>query len=100
MGICFYHYSYVFPSQVEMKAEYYADMGGNIPDYLNTIYLPWALGNDAERAAIENRFDGVHNWIPRRRGPCRTAQFTGEHPAEIQKVMPQLQRRLDLELGR
>jgi hypothetical protein len=99
IGVRFYHYSYVFPSQMEAKALYYAEMGGNIPDYFDRVYLPWALGDSESRYEIEERYDGVHNWLPDRRGPCRTAQFKGEHPAEIQKVMPQLQRRLRLELG-
>jgi len=98
-GIRFYHYSYVFPSQMEAKAQYYAEMGGNIPDYFDRVYLPWVTGDSVERYRIEEQFDGVHNWLPARRGPCRTVVFDGEHPAEIQRVMPQLQRRLRMELG-
>lgn len=96
----FYHYSYVFPSQMLAKAKYYAAMGGNIPDYYNAVYLPWMLGDSEERHRIEETFDGVHNWLPSRRGPCRTRLFEGEHPAEIQAVMPALKRRIDRELGR
>lgn len=99
LGIRFYHYSYVWPTQMEAKALYYAEMGGNIPDYFDRVYLPWALGDSYERYSIEERYDGVHNWLPKRRGPCRTQEFTGEHPAEIVRVMPELQRRLKLELG-
>lgn len=99
LGIRFYHYSYIFASQMKMKAEYYAPMGGNIPDYYNAVYLPWVMGDSEERYRIEETYDGVHNWLPERRGPCRTRQFMGEHPAEIQRVMPQLKRRFDAELG-
>lgn len=95
----FYHYSYVFPSQMKAKAQYYDAMGGNIPNYYDAVYLPWVRGNDMVKCAIEDRYDGVHNWIPKRRGPCRTARFEGEHPAEIQAVMPELRARLDEELA-
>lgn len=49
MGIRFYHYSYVFPSQMEAKAQYYAEMGGNIPDYFDKVYLPWVTGDSEEK---------------------------------------------------
>jgi hypothetical protein len=99
IGLRFYHYSYVFPTQMEAKALYYAEMGGNIPDYFERVYLPWVLGDSYERYAIEERYNGVHNWLPSRRGSCRTREFVGEHPAEIQRVMGELKRRLKLELG-
>jgi len=95
----FYHYSYVFPSQMEMKAKYYAAMGGNIPDYHNRVYTPWVLGDDAEKARIEDEFDGVHNWLPERRGPCRTMEWLGIHPPEIMRVLPELRQRFEFELG-
>lgn len=99
VGLRFYHYSYIFASQMEAKAQYYAEMGGNIPDYFDRVYLPWVTGDSVEKYRIEEEFDGVHNWTPNRRGSCRTVMFDGEHPAEIQRVMPQLQRRLRMELG-
>lgn len=94
----FYHYSYVFPSQMYMKSAYYESMGGNIPAYFQRVYLPWILGNDTARQVIENEFDGVHNWLPERRGPCRTAPFGGQHPAEIEKRLPELRERLLFEM--
>ena len=99
IGVRFYHYSYVWPSQVKGKALYYDAMGGCIPDWYNTVYLPWVTGDSEDKHRIEQQFDGVHNWVPRRRGPCRTALFTGEHPAEIQRVLPELRARLDGELA-
>ncbi len=99
LGIRFYHYSDLFPSQVEAKAQYYASMGGNIPNYYHDVYLPWVTGDSAERYYIEEKYNGVHNWLPERRGACRTREFKGEHPAEIQRVMPDLLKRFRAELG-
>lgn len=95
----FFHYSYVFPSQMEAKAAYYAEMGGNITNYFERVYLPWVCGNDIARRVIEDEFDGVHNWLPKRRGPCRTALFEGQHPKEIQEAMPMLRRRFEMEIA-
>ena len=99
MGIRFYHYSYVFPSQMKMKAAYYDDMGGNIPDYYNSVYLPWVLGDSEDRHGIETLYNGVHNWLPERRGECKTAPFLGAHPAEVEAILPQLRERFEYELG-
>jgi glycosyltransferase involved in cell wall biosynthesis len=98
LGLRFHHYSYVFPSQMRAKAEYYASMGGTIPDYFDNVYKPWVLGDEVEKLRVEKKFDGVHNWKPSARGPCWTVPFTGEHPAEIQAAMPELQARFDAEL--
>jgi hypothetical protein len=100
MGLRFHHYSYVFPSQMRMKAEYYAGMRGTIEGYFDTVYRPWILGDDADRLAIETAHNGVHNWLPERRGPCWTEPFVGEHPAEIQAAMPMLLDRFNEELTR
>lgn len=94
----FYHYSYVFPSQMKAKSEYYAAMGGNIPNYFEKVYRPWVTGTEIERFNIENQYDGVHNWLPRRRGPCRTARFDGQHPDAIQEAMPRLLERFKSEM--
>ena len=98
MGLRFYHYSYVFPMQMQMKAAYYADMGGNIPNYYNDVYLRWVLGNETTRQIIEDEYDGVHNWLPERRGSCRTAPFAGSHPQEIERVLPELRQRFNAEM--
>lgn len=94
------HYSYVFPSQAEMKHIYYShyNPGITIPDYVERVFLPWMRGNDAEKQAIESIWDGVHNFIPTYRKSCKTMPFNGEHPEEIQKNMPELQKRLQREL--
>ena len=99
LGIRFYHYSYVFPSQMEAKAQYYADMGGNIPDYFDRVYLPWVMGDSEEKHRIEEEFDGVHNWLPARRGPCRTAIFDGRASGGDSESHAGIAKRLRMELG-
>jgi glycosyltransferase involved in cell wall biosynthesis len=94
----FFHYSYVFPSQMRAKAEYYAQMGGNIPGYFDNVYKPWVLGDDVGKLRVEKKYDGVHNWKPSARGPCWTTSYKGEHPGEIQAIMPELQARLTAEV--
>jgi len=98
LGLRFYHYSYVFPSQMKAKAEYYAEMGGTIHNYYNRVYLPWVMGDSKEKHRIETIYNGVHNWTIDRRGACKTAPFTGEHPEEIARVMPELVARFNEEL--
>ena len=99
-GVRMEHYSYVFPSQMAMKDAYYANRGssGRIADYMKRVYIPWVFGDAAEKARIENEFDGVHDWLPARRGPCRTIPFAGNHPESIAKRMPELEARFSREL--
>ena len=94
----FWHYSYVWASQVLAKAGYYQFRSDCIPDWFQTVWLRWVLGNDLTRQIIEDEYDGVHEWKPERRGPCRTELFTGEHPAIIQDALPRLKRRFEKEL--
>jgi hypothetical protein len=91
-GIQMYHYSYVFPRQVATKTSYYKTFvsGGTIPQYYERIYLPWVRGGKVQRARIESTYEGVHEWIPARRGPCYTTPFRGQHPEAIQRAMPRL----------
>lgn len=104
LGVKFYHYSYVFPSQMKRKAAYYEDRdpGGVIRDYYLRVYLPWAtahhLGNDDARETIELQFQGVHNWLPARRGPCYTEPFN-QHPVVIERNLSGLTQRLKAELS-
>ena len=99
MGLRFFHYSYVFPTQIKDKTEYYAARGGTIDDYFTRVYLPWVTGTSEQQQAIEDEFDGVHDWEPQNRGECRTLEFLGKHPPDIAKVMPQLKERFELELA-
>lgn len=96
----FYHYSYVLPNQVRSKISYYESWGaGTIPDYFNKVYLRWVNApNGYARRALEEEYNGVHEWLPRRRSDCYTAEFKGAHPEVIQKRLPYYQTRLHQEL--
>jgi hypothetical protein len=100
MGVTMPHYSYVFPSQAFMKHQYYSNyaQGLTIPDYPTEIFVPWVKGSPDERHAIERRWRGVHNFIPRYRGDCFTEAFTGQHPQEIESNLSDLRRRIEQEL--
>lgn len=91
-GVQMYHYSYVFPRQVKTKTTYYKTFvaGGTIPNYYETVYLPWVRGNVISRRVLETRYQGVHEWIPERRGPCFTTSFRDSHPTAIEQNMPAL----------
>ena len=81
-----YHYSYVFPHQVFNKIKYYKEFlnsANTIDNYFSHVYLPWVIGSDHMKNMIEDKYHGVHEWIPQARGECRTAEFTGEHPEVI-----------------
>lgn len=96
----FFHYSYVFPSQVKNKVDYYASWGaGVIPNYFERVYRPWVLGSAKTQADIENEFDGVHEWLPARRGDARTRAFDGSHPRKMEYALPHLKRRLAHEIA-
>lgn len=104
LGLRFFHYSYVWPSQMQMKAKYYHDRdpGGTIPNYFERVYLPWVLGDPFVKATIEGLYNGVHNWLPHRRGPCLTQYWRHlgiGHPAIIQKSMTRLEARFKDELA-
>ena len=67
-----YHYSYVFPDQVYKKISYYKDSVSKqncIDNYFNEVYLPWMCG---DKRRVEERFKGVHEFVPRIRGECFT----------------------------
>ena len=88
-----YHYSYVFPKQVQDKVRYYKDSVSKdacIDDYFDNIYLPWVLGDDCKKREIEDKYNGVHEFKPERRGECRTEVFSGTHPDVISRDMEEL----------
>jgi len=94
-----YHYSYVFPRQVADKIGYYSSFNaGIISNYLNEVFFKWIKGNEEVRKEIEDRFDGVHEWLPYRRGSCRTKRFEGVHPEIIIRDMDKLKEILDNQL--
>ena len=81
-----YHYSYVFPNQVYQKTKYSkmtTCKQNCIDDYFNSIYLPWVLGNDLEKQKIEQKYRGVHEFIPEYRGDAFSTRFKGQHPKII-----------------
>ena len=94
----FAHYSYIFPKAVKSKSGYYASRGGNIENWFGRVWLPWVLGDDTKKQEIENEFNGVHEWLPQNRGDAFTYPFVGQHPKEIQRILPQLKERFNREL--
>ena len=100
LGLEYFHYSYVFPSQMLMKDLYYGEAqskGLSLPDYFHRIYVPWVNGTEEQRRRLEWSWDGVHNWYPQARTPSFTAPFSDEHPAVIREVLPQLLERFEHE---
>ena len=100
-GIFLYHYSYVWGNQVRMKTPYIHDdlsPGNCIDDYYERVYKPWVTGDDAQKQAIEDEFDGVHDFLPSYRGSCRTTPFTRGHPVAIAKRLPRLREMVEEQL--
>lgn len=100
MGWRFFHFSYVFPSQVDAKVGYYAARNPDrvIPNYFNNVYLRWVLGNDITRRLVEDEYSGVHEWRPELRTACRTRLFAEPLPLWIRNQLPELKMRLKDEL--
>ena len=93
LGVQMYHYSYVFPRQVQTKISYYKEKvsGENcIDNYYEEVYLPWVNGDEDERKKIESKYLGVHEFKPYARGECYTNKFKLSHPESIQKEMNSL----------
>lgn len=100
-GIFLYHYTYVYPSQFQRKIGYLTEHLGKgkfIDGYYENVYLRWIRGDEQTRQRIEDKFQGVHEFLPKFRGDCRTAPFTGEHPEPIERRLPALRMRLRNEL--
>lgn len=104
MGIYMYHYSYVFPRQVKEKISYYEaaviKKDGCIPNYFETVYRDWVMGDDATKQAIEKRYKGVHEFVPESRGECYTAKFTGLHPHVIIQDWNEIQHKYNSQIKR
>lgn len=100
-GAQMYHYSYVFPEQVRKKVEYYkSDVSKEscIDDYFDSVYLPWVTSDDVGKSEIENKFDGVHEFKPHIRGPCRTSKYIGSHPRSIESSSVEIRNRIKSEI--
>jgi hypothetical protein len=97
LGVQMYHYSYVFPRQVETKISYYKEKvsGENcIDNYYQEVYLPWVKGDDNDKRDIEQRYLGVHEFKPHVRGECFTSKFEGTHPESIVRDISILKKEL------
>lgn len=100
-GIRIFHYSFVFPSQVKAKTKYYYDRDPNgiVADYYNKLYIPWMNAKTyKEKHQIEKPTQGVHVWIPNRRGDCYTAPFKDTHPPFIEDSRIKIEKRIKDEL--
>ena len=85
-GIEMHHYSYVFPTQVKNKMEYYSkslNVHNIIPNYFNDVYWKWVNGDDNIKNQLEQQYAGVHEFLPHNRGPCFTNLFIDDHPESI-----------------
>lgn len=100
-GVEMFHYSYVWPSQVKSKIEYYKAVISRdncIDNYFFAVWLKWVLGDDLQKDQVEHSYNGVHEFIPSYRQRCGTMPFTGQHPYVIQRSLPELTARLHAEL--
>lgn len=101
LGVQMYHYSYVFPTQVYTKVNYYKDSVSRdncIDNYFNTIYMPWVIGSDEEKKQLELKYQGVHEFKPHVRGECYTSKFTLSHPIAIARDMDILKNKFNEQL--
>tara|TARA_R110000824_G_scaffold57875_1_gene157153 strand:- start:1115 stop:2002 length:888 start_codon:yes stop_codon:yes gene_type:complete len=99
-GVRMYHYSYVFPKQVSQKVQYYkaaVSMDNCIDNYYETIYEPWVKHPEL-RKEIEEKWEGVHEFKPKFRGPCYPKKFDGEHPPKIIESLDVLQNKFNDQL--
>jgi len=97
------HYSYVWPSQVKSKIDYYkskVSMQNCIPDFYESHWLPWTRSeNIEEKWEIEKRILGMHEFKPEIRGPAFTKPYVGSHPRSIQMSINLLKERIQRELS-
>ncbi|GAF91352.1 unnamed protein product, partial [marine sediment metagenome] len=100
-GIRMYHYSYVFADQVYQKIAYYKaaiSKDNCIDNYFNEIYIPWILGNEMARNAIESKYKGVHEFKVSYRKEAYTKPFEGTHPKVILDSMNELKEKFNEQL--
>lgn len=101
-GITMWHGSYISPKGVYQKLNYYEkaiiNPGSCIPNYVQDVFIPWCL-YPGQREAIENRWNGVQEFIPAIRGASKTEPYTGNHPAVIRRDMQLLKDKFHKELN-
>ena len=97
-GVSMCHYSYVWPSQVKSKIEYYrskVSMQNCIHDFYESYWLPWTKTSSVEEKwEIEKKILGMHEFKPEIRGPAFTKPYIGEHPEPINKARENLIHRI------
>lgn len=97
-GITMPHYSYVSPKGVYEKLQYYENSviskGNCIPNYFKDVFVPWVNGSDYDRKIIEDRWRGVQEFIPSKRGDAFTMSFEGDHPNIILRDMDYLENKI------
>jgi len=99
-GVQFYHMSYIFPRQVYDKTRYYQSLtsfGKCIDNYFQEVYLKWVNGDAAVRQALEETYQGVHEWKPQYREPTFTAEFQGELPKVLRDSLDELKTEFNLQ---
>jgi len=82
--------------------EYYWNIGGSgnrIPNYFMNVFYPWVVGNDEVKKKIEDKFLGVHEYLPSGRGPCYSSKFDDDHPYYIQKSLDKLRKVFEEEIN-
>ncbi len=97
-GVTMHHYSYVSAKQVCEKIQYYHDsvaQGGIIDNYFTDIWLKWVLGDSYIKYMIDNEWQGVHEFIPSRRGDCHPIKYEGSHPETIINSMSELKKKFE-----
>jgi hypothetical protein len=100
-GITMFHASYVSPKAVHDKIEYYENAvikpGDCIPNYYNDVFLPWVL-YPAQRQAIEDKWNGVQEFMPSVRGESKTMPYEGHLPYVIVRDYKKIMERIGMEL--
>jgi len=101
-GISMCHYSYVWPSQVKSKIDYYkskVSMQNCIPDFYDSYWLPWTKSEEIDKKwEIESKIMGMHEFKPEVRGPAFTKPYTGFHPDSVENTKNELLNRIKREL--
>lgn len=107
-GITMWHGSYVSPKGVYNKIRYYEgaviSKGQCIPNYFYEVWLPWVKswwlkGEDRWKwQEIENKWRGVHEFMPSARGDAFTEAYDGIMPPAIVSSMPELLTKFEEEL--
>jgi hypothetical protein len=100
-GITMWHGSYISPKGVFEKINYYENAviapGKCIPDYFKEVFLKW-VNFPEDRMHIEDKYNGVQEFIPEARGESRTIPFPGQHPEVIRRYMPELKMKFNEQL--